>query len=258
MKNNETPDESESPREDFSNEANNYVQIRKYILPQIQRDILACEEKLKDIPVDPKYIIEDTYGGRGFYTIKNSKIQKYWKKLDAIITTFYQHVEKELASSTTSDMFPLIKVSIEQRKTMVKKAIIKKIHDHQMDKLVTEYNGGKEKYDCSPMVIATINRWENTYITHIFNPIKDMEIIPRVGGSSNCDREVRNIYISKDVFSTANDIDKDNDYLPNLLGYETKEDLLAALKSENEQSKNKNKISTDFAKIIKKRIEEKN
>lgn len=241
MRINSTPDNgtiiiwdwSNNSLEWFSDKADDYLQRSKNALPEIQQNILAWEEnqELKDMPIPTQFQVEGAYRWWGLYIIKDKKLQDYKETLNQIITTFYSHIEQKMKKWALGErQFPLITNSIHQRKTMVTKAILDTIRIHQMDKLVHEYNDGQDKYDCSPMEIATINRWEKTYISHIFNPIADIEIISRVWGSYGRDRSIHHIYVSKDVFSPKNEINNGDNYLANLMGHETKKDLITAMK----------------------------
>ncbi|MCX6825264.1 MAG: hypothetical protein NTY80_03475 [candidate division SR1 bacterium] len=191
--------------ESISNMENNFLQLKKNLLPKIQKDILACEEKFKDSRKDSGYQIEGAYGGRAFYTIKDNKVQKYEKVINKIITEFYAHIEKELAIGAEAKELGVMFDTINQRKKMVTKAILRKIHGHQMNKLIREYNNGKDKYKSTPIVIGNICRGEETYISHIFKPSLDMNIVARVGGCSGRGENIRDICISKDIFSPANE-----------------------------------------------------
>ena len=223
--------EKNSLFEDLSDESQTYLEKSKNALPKIQQDVLAREEKLKDIPADDEFSIKiNHYRWWWIYIIKDSKLQEYWENLDKFIATFYSHVEKGMKSEAQEGQFTLIEHTIEQRKKMVTEAIIDTIHRYQIDKLIQEYDNGKTKYDCSPTEAISINRWEKTYASHIFNPIADINIVARIGSCSWWWKSLYDICISKDVFSPKNEIINDNNYLANLMGYKTKEELITNIK----------------------------
>jgi hypothetical protein len=51
----------DSSLENFSHKADTYLQLSKNTLPKMKQDILACEEKLRDMTVPSEFQIEGTY-----------------------------------------------------------------------------------------------------------------------------------------------------------------------------------------------------
>lgn len=220
-------DWSSSSLDKFSDDANDYLQTIKNALTEVQQHILTCEEKLKDIKVDDEYMINNRWPR--FYVIHNKEVQNFWEKLNKILDFFYSKVEKGLTSKKTDQETTLIKDAIHQRKEMVRKAILEKIHSFQMNKLTKEYDNGKTKYENANDVIVNIERWEKTRINHVFNPIIDIDIVTRVGGCYGWDEYSYDVCISKDVFSPPTEEEiKNNTYLKNLLTKKEKEVTLIA------------------------------
>lgn len=223
---------SDSVLEDFSNIAQNYLEQTKWKLAQVYKDILSYEEKLKNMPIPAKFNIKGTYfGWRWIYIIKDSILQDYIPCIDEALDVFYTNLEIEMRKDSDLQTHDEISENIQLRKILVKEAILEKIKSHQIDKLVHEYDWWKTKYNCNPQETISFNRWQKTYITHIFNPTLDMEIIKNVSSAWWWWENTYGMWISKDVFLPLNKINRNNDYLANIMWYNTQQELFQELKS---------------------------
>lgn len=214
----------------LTKKAYDYLEISKEKLPKQQQDILAWEEKYKNSPVPTQFEIEDTRWGWGVYIIKNNKVQDYKKEIIKIIDTFYYHLKPEITNTIYDEEAQLLlEEAMNERKNMIMEAILEHIHDFQIDKLIRDCRNGKDKYNCAPKEIISINRWEKTDIRHRLSPIDDMNVINRASLSSSADKSVYGIHVSKDVFSPRNGLDIWEKYSPDLMWSKTKKDLLDTL-----------------------------
>lgn len=216
--------------EGFSTSAQGYLEQYKQKLSKEEWSILNAEEAIKDQEADEPYKWRDW--GRVFNTIKDSKLQDFLPDLRNILDLFYKRVIDYIEDKTDAGIKENMLKKIEQRKQEITADVLKTIEDFKLYSLTKTYSN--VTYDCSPLTSIELTRWNETIITHIFNPVRDINVIEGVGSSSGWWESTYSIRISKDVFTSSDASEKNNNnYLVQQLWYNTKEELFEAMKNDD-------------------------
>lgn len=232
-------DAGKHPFEEFSTWAQGYLEQQKQKLSREELAILNAEEAVSDLPAEEPYKWRAGSGWSwSFNTIKDGKLQDFLLDLHIILDLFYKRVINHIEEINDKGITEKILERVEIRKQELTASILKTIEDFQLYSLTTTYYDSEKKgnvsYKCAPLTSIELNRWKKTYITHIFNPELDMNIISNVWSSTGWWENTYFVSISKDVFTwSTKDKKKNSNYLAQQLWYNTKEELFKALKDNN-------------------------
>lgn len=222
--------------EEFAKWAQGYLEQQKQKLTKEEWLILNAEDAIKDQEADAPYNDCRMWWARAwaFNTVKNGELQDFLPDLHSILNLFYKRVINYIEERTGAWITDKMTEKIKKRREEITSAVLQQIEDSKA------YENKKEeyKYDCSPVTIIALVRWEKTYITHIFKPQLDMNVIANVMYAGGWWERIYLIEISKDVFTWFTKEQKKNDnYLAQQLGYKTKDELFQAMKDNNLNNK---------------------